>query len=136
MTLTTDELTDLLNEDAAERIKARTLANIARRAETLLQDGYTCRLWLKGRQVEPLIRTRDIYLVTTPNDDEYQVSLSETPNASILGDHCNCPCFDKWGECKHHLAVLNFVWEAEQVRQCEEHDALYTDADDDRYAEY
>ncbi len=89
-----DDLTAVLNEDRY----ARTLANIARRAERLWEDGYTCRQSFQGTFVEA-------YDVFTPRGERYMVKITPTPKDPFLGDKCTCPSFSKYGECKHHLAL-------------------------------
>jgi len=116
--LTNNELTTFLNEDAAARIEARTLANIARRAATLFQDGYKVASYVPG-----------LYLITSPEAAFYTVRVSGTPGCEVFGSYCTCPCFGKHKTCKHLQAVVNAIEEGAEgdARQ---------DNDDDRYPEF
>ena len=100
----TNELTALLNEERY----ARTLANIARRAQTLWDDGYT------AKQTTATAHFR-YYQVWTPAQDLYLVCLSDDPKDDVFGDSCTCPAWKKYGECKHHLAIQWQVGEAEEA---------------------
>lgn len=103
------DIQELVREDRY----ARTLSNIARRADNLWADGYTM-----DRSVIAGLR-----YVTGPKGQEYQVNLG-----TALGDCCDCPAFAKYGTCKHFLAV--------QWRMREEAEAAAYDARDayDPYA--
>ena len=118
--------------------QARTLANIARRAETLFADGYECELWQNNRQhTDPAgtVHTYDLYFVTSPKGDVYMISLTDTPTDPVWGDECNCPAFAKFHECKHHLAVVKH---AKEAAEAEALDNLPNpdETDDDQYPEY
>lgn len=116
--LTNNEMTAFLNDDAAARAEARTLANIARRAATLFEDGY---------KAMPL--GRGSYCIFSPNDDTYAVFISDTPDCEVFGSYCSCPCFQSRKTCKHLQAVVNAIEEGAEL------DAL-NDTDDDRYPEF
>lgn len=117
-TMTNSELTAFLNDDAAVRAEERTLANIARRASTLFEDGYTA-LPLKG----------GTYCIFSPKGDTYAVFVSDTPDCEVFGSYCSCPCFQSRKTCKHLQAVVNAIEEGAEL------DAL-NDTDDDRYPEF
>lgn len=73
---------------------ARTLANIARKAETLWADGYTAYrsgIW------------DDTYSVLSPEGNEYVVILPTDGGKS----RCSCKAWRNYGECKHYIAVLH-----------------------------
>jgi len=94
--MNTTELTELLNDDAAARIEARTLANIARRARSLFsEDGYSA-----------LPIGLNSYCVFTPEGGTYAVFVSDTPEHELFGSHCSCPCFAARQTCKHLQAVV------------------------------
>ena len=94
--LSHNELIDLLNEDAVARAEARTLANIARRAQTLFTDGgYSARAVGPGG-----------YCIFSPEGKTYAVRISDTPDHEIFGSYCSCPCFETRRTCKHLQAVL------------------------------
>ena len=101
-----DELTEMIREDRY----ARTLANIARRAENLWDDGYAAKLESQTAHFAH-------YTVTTPTGGRYSVCLSDTPKDDVFGDYCTCPAFAKYGECKHHLGLLFQL--AEQAQEAE-----------------
>ncbi len=117
-TMTNAEMTAFLNDDAAARAEARTLKNIARRASTLFEDGYTALPLGHGR-----------YVVTSPAKEMYSVFVSDTPDCEVFGSYCTCPCFIARKTCKHLQAVVNAIEEGA------EGDAL-AEADDDRYPEF
>ena len=104
------QLTEMINEDRY----ARTLANIARRAETLFADGYKATPSAGSAHFQS-------YLVTTPAGEFYMVCLSDTPKCDVFGDYCTCPAFTKYHECKHHLAIL---WRCQEEAQAAAFDAL------------
>lgn len=101
-----------IQQTTAEIIKARTLANITRRAQTLFADGYT------AREVSP-----DNFFIVSPKGDEYVVTLTDTPTDEVFGDRCTCPAFGNYGECKHHLAVLAHKRDEEQAAEYDARDA-------------
>ena len=101
-----DELTEMIQED----LYARTLANIARRAENLWADGYT---WKKF--------ATDFYHVFSPAGAHYIVLLNED---TMPG--CDCPAFKKYGECKHHLAI---EWLVRDEMQADAFDAMMANAE-------
>lgn len=115
--LNTAELTALHTETLAEDRIARTLANITRRAETLLTTG--------GYKVETA--WKGLYHVHGPQGQHYMV-VSDT----VLDSHCDCKAFGEYETCKHLQAVEMMLRDEAQAA---EYDALYADADDDRYAE-
>ena len=121
-----DELTEMVKEDRY----ARTLANIARRAENLWDDGYTAKL-------ETASARSQHYTVKTPAGERYSVCLSDEPQHEVFGDYCTCPAFPKYGECKHHLAVL---WNAREMSEADAFDAKMANAEgefgSDPYAEF
>lgn len=95
-TLTTNELTDLLNDDAIARAEARTLTNIARRASTLFTDnGYSALPVGSGS-----------YCIFSPAGETYAVYISDTPECEVFGSSCSCPCFAARHTCKHLQAVV------------------------------
>ena len=100
------ELTEMLNEERY----ARTLGNIARRAQSLWADGYT---WEKF--------ATDFYHIFTPAGEHYIVLLNEE-----VMPGCSCPAFDKYGECKHHLAI---EWMVRDEQQADAFDAMMTNAE-------
>lgn len=91
-TLMTTAQTITINE-------ARTLANIAARAETLWSDGYKAELFACG-----------VYHVDGPQGQHYMTTCDE-----VFGHHCTCPAFAKYGECKHHLAIAKVVADEAQA---------------------
>lgn len=111
---TTDELNDLLTADAIARAEARTLANIARRAQTLFTDG--------GYIAFPLLP--NLFRVRSPKGDDYTVRVSETPDDELFGSYCSCPCFEKRRTCKHLQAVVLSIEEGAEEdaewERCEE----------------
>ena len=115
--LTNNELTDLLNADSVARAEAHTLRNIARRAATLFQDGYSARPMGHG-----------LYLIASPEGNFYSVRVSDTPDCEVFGSSCSCPCFAARKTCKHHQAVVDSIEEGAEgdARQ---------DNDDDAYPE-
>ena len=86
--LTNAELTALHTETINAAKAARTLANIARRATTLLEDGYEVRSY------------DDLHVVESPAGKKYAVW-----HGAEVGYSCDCPCFAEWNTCKHLLAV-------------------------------
>ena len=69
--------------------EVRTLANINTRAERLLQDGYTI-----SAQSWP-----GEFAVCKPDGTTYTVVCGDIVKC------CDCPAFDKYGTCKHLIAV-------------------------------
>ncbi len=116
--LTNKELTAMIKEE----LYARTLANIARRAENLWDDGYTM---LKS--IVPGLR-----YVISPKGDEYAVNIG-----TALEDGCDCPAWAKYGSCKHYLAVS---WEMREEAAAAEFDRLMAEGETatgcDPYARY
>ncbi len=110
-----DDIQTLVNEDRY----ARTLANIARRAENLWDDGYSARLQYSSASSQ-------LYLVKTPAGEFYTVTLSDQPKHEVFGDSCSCPAYAKYGECKHHLAI---VWQVGEQAQADAFDAMMADAE-------
>lgn len=104
--LTTDELTEMLNEERY----ARTLTNIARRAENLWADGYK---WEKF--------ATDFYKVFTPKGEIYTVITDGDTDAP-----CDCPAFATYGECKHRLAI---DWMLRDEAQAAAFDAMMADGE-------
>lgn len=92
--LTNSELTALHTETMtalrAAAQKSRTLANISRRAASLLADGYS---------IEGFAGTH-YYEVTSPAGTRYKVW-----HGVAVGFECNCPCFTEHNTCKHLEAV-------------------------------
>ena len=84
------ELTALHIETVNAARAARTLANITRRAETLLEDGYQVRSFADA----------DCYVVESPEGNKYVVW-----HGAEVGYSCTCPCFEKLTTCKHLEAV-------------------------------
>ena len=121
-TLNTAELTALHTETLTEARIARTLANIARRAQTLWADGYSV-----------LTAGKSHYCVFSPEDNLYVVFLSETPDCDVFGSSCSCPAFAAYSTCKHFQAVDLMLRDEAQAAA---HDALHTDADDGAYARF
>ncbi len=117
-TLTNNELTTLLNEDAAARATARTIKNIKRRAETLFTaGGYEMAAAWPG-----------LYHVFGPQGQHYMVTSDSTSH-----EHCTCKSFEKIETCKHLIAVKARL--AEEA-MCEAYETTYADNDDDAYPEY
>lgn len=116
--MTNAELTALLHETASEAAEARTLGNIARRAETLWADGYSVRYVGHSH-----------YCVFSPEGNTYAVFISETPACDVFGSSCSCPCWEARKTCKHLQAVVNSIEEGAEgdARQ---------DNDDDPYARF
>ena len=102
----TAELTELLNEERY----ARTLANIARRAENLWEDGYK---WQKF--------AADFYHIFTPAGVHYTVILNDDTFPS-----CDCPAFAKYNSCKHFLAI---DWMLRDEAQADAFDAMMANAE-------
>ena len=102
--MNTAELTALhiatLTAMNTEARRARTYASIARRAETLLNDGYTVETG----------RVTGLYFVTSPAGAEYQVNVG-----TALGSRCDCPAFAEYETCKHYQAVDLMLKEAAQA---------------------
>ena len=115
--LSNDELTEIIKNDRY----ARTLANIARRAETLWEDGYKAEKF-----------ATDFYHVFSPKGDIYSVLLNE---GSL--DACDCPAWKKFGTCKHKLAVEKL---AREEAEADAFDALMANAETadgcDAYSEW
>lgn len=86
--LNTAELTELHAETVNAARAARTLANIARRAQTLLEDGYQVRSY------------DDLHIVESPEGNKYAVW-----HGAEVGFSCSCPCFEKLTTCKHLQAI-------------------------------
>lgn len=127
----TAELRDLLNEDSAARYQARTLASIARRAENLLDSGYTAQETMNGLYVR-------CFVIESPERRTYRVKVSKTHAApgTPFGSFCSCPCFDKLRTCKHLQAMTAWVDSDDRAQaQAAEYDAR-RDNDDDPYAEF
>lgn len=124
--LSNDELTEMIKNDRY----ARTLGNIARRAENLWEDGYSAKLESQTAHFAH-------YTVTTPAGERYSVCLSDTPKDDVFGDYCTCPAWGKYGECKHHLAVS---WEVRTEAQADAFDKMMSEAESadgcDAYAEF
>ena len=91
---------------------ARTLANIASRAKTLFDDGYTM------QEDETF---DGFFTVTKPDGKQYTVIHDGFKKS------CTCGAFDEYGTCKHFLAVAD---EVERRRaMCAEHDLLMAEAE-------
>ena len=116
--MNTAELTALYTETLAEARIARTLANIARRAETLLTGG--------GYKVETA--WPGFYHVFGPQGQHYTV-ITDT----LMTPGCDCPAFADYSTCKHFQAVDLMLRDEAQAA---EYDALHTDADDGAYARF
>ncbi len=116
--MNTAELTALHIETLTEARIARTLASIARRAETLLTEG--------GYKVETA--WEGLYHVLGPQGQHYMV-VSDT----ILDNHCDCKAFAEYETCKHLQAVELMLRDEAQAA---DYDALHTDADDGAYARF
>ena len=86
--MNTSELTALHTETIEAAKAARTLANISRRAATLIADGYQVRSY------------NDLHIVESPKGDKYSVW-----HGVEVGYSCTCPCFLKLTTCKHLEAV-------------------------------
>lgn len=122
--MSADEFSAFLAQEKLER----TLANIARRAETLWADGY------RITETAELSQSA-CYYIATPKGDEYQVHIERAP--VVFGDMCTCPAHKKFGDCKHHMAVLTLRAEEAQTEAWE---ALMENAETaegtDPYARY
>ena len=88
--LTNSELTALHTETVNAARASRTLANITRRAKSLIADGY---------QVRDFEGT-DFYVVESPEGKKYGVW-----HGLQTGFECSCPCFAEWNTCKHLEAI-------------------------------
>ena len=97
--LNTAELTSLHTETLNEARRARTQANITRRAQTLFNDGYTA----------DESSVTGLYFITGPQGQEYQVNVG-----TALGYSCDCPAFADYSTCKHFQAVELMLLEAAQ----------------------
>ena len=115
--MNTAELTALHTETLTEAQIARTLANITRRAQTLLTEG--------GYKAEEF--ATGLYHVHGPQGQHYMTTCD-----TIMGRHCDCKAFAEYSTCKH-LEAIDLMQRDEA--QAAEYDALHADADDDRYAE-
>lgn len=122
--LSADEFSAFLAQEKLER----TMANIARRAETLWADGYVI-------DEMATLSCTDCYHIRTPKGDEYSVHIERAP--VVFGDDCNCPAYAKFGDCKHHIAILTLRAEEAQTEAWE---ALMENAETaegcDPYARY
>ena len=87
--LTNAELTALHTEAVNAAKAARTLANISRRAQTLIEDGYQVRS-----------HGEDLHVVESPKGDKYVVF-----HGANAGYCCSCLCFENLTTCKHLQAV-------------------------------
>lgn len=110
------ELTEMIREERYER----TLKNIARRAETLWEDGYTVE---KGRE-------EGCYFVNTPAGETYNLMVHDP----VFGEYCDCPSWKKYGNCKHHIAVTALVDEGAEGDALELAESATTGTDP--YARY
>ncbi len=94
--MNTAELTTLHAETLNEARLERTLANIARRAETLFDNGYS------AIQDDP-----HFYTVLTPQEGRYTVHINDAnPTDETFGNWCTCPAHESYGTCKHLQAIL------------------------------
>lgn len=116
--LNTAELTSLHTETLNEVRRARTQANITRRAQTLFNDGYTA----------DESSVTGLYFITGPQGQEYQVNVG-----TALGFSCDCPAFADYGTCKHFQAVDLMLRDEAQAA---EYDVLMSNADDGAYARF
>ena len=110
-----DELTEMIKNDRY----VRTLANIARRAENLWDDGYTAKLTTESAHHQS-------FLVYTPADEFYSVTLTDTPICEAFGDSCSCPAFAKYSTCKHLMAIQ---WQVREQAQADAFDAMMANAE-------
>jgi hypothetical protein len=110
--MNTSELTALHTETITALHKAaqesRTLANISRRAASLLTDGYQVRGY----------EGTDFYVVTSPKGAKYQVW-----HGVKVGYECGCPCFTEWNTCKHLEAIDQMKQDEEQAAEYDARDA-------------
>lgn len=90
-----DDLSAFLAQEKLER----TLANIARRASTLWEDGYTQKQSFQGC----FVRAYDVF---SPRGDRYMVKITPTPKDIFLGDKCSCPAFEQYGDCNEKGSFL------------------------------
>ncbi len=116
--LTNAELTELHAATVNAARLARTLANITRRAATLLEDGYQIRSY-EGEGA-------DLCVVESPEGTKYVVW-----HGAEVGYSCSCPCFEKLTTCKHLLAVDAMK---QDEADAERLDAMADEADYDRFA--
>lgn len=117
--------TETLNETRNEGRRARLLANIARRAARLWEDGYTATETMNGQYVT-------CFRVHSPEGKTYTVKVSKTMAApgTFYGSKCDCPCFADNLTCKHLLACTERVdADAAAEAQAAEHDAQEADRD-------
>ena len=87
--LTSAELTALHTETVNAARASRTLANISRRASTLIEDGYQVHSYGDG-----------LHVVESPEGKKYCVW-----HGLGVGFSCDCPCFAEWNTCKHLEAI-------------------------------
>ena len=113
--LNNDELTEMIKNDRY----ARTLANIARRAENLWEDGYSAKLEAQTAHFAH-------YTVTTPTGNIYLVCLSDTPNDDVFGDYCTCPAWKTYGDCKHRMRLS---WDTRDQSQADAFDSMMANAE-------
>lgn len=91
---------------------AITLANIAKRALTLFDEGYTM------QEDETF---DGFFTVSKPSGESYLVICDG------IKESCSCQCFDKLQTCKHFLAVKAEV--DRTVAMCAEYDKMMAEAE-------
>ena len=113
--LANDELTEMIKTDRY----ARTLANIARRAENLWEDGYSAKLESQTAHFAH-------YTVTSPTGGRYSVCLSDTPKTTCSATTAPARAFPKYGTCKHLLGVS---WQVRDAAQADAFDSMMANAE-------
>lgn len=117
------ELTTLHTETLSDFAFQRTLTNIARRALTLWEDGYSA-----------IQDSANFYTILTPAEARYTVHVNDAdPTDEVFGHWCSCPAHGKYGTCKHLLAVLDS--RAQEAALLAGYEARQ-DNDDDAYARF
>lgn len=105
--MNTSELTALHTETLSDARTARTLANISRRAASLLADGYQVRSY------------SDLHIVESPKGDKYTVW-----HGVEVGYTCSCPCFAEYNTCKHLEGVDLMKQEDAQAEAADRDEAM------------
>jgi len=117
--MNTAELTALHTETIADMKRARTIANIERRALTLWADGYGVRTSAEVWGAGHTLAQPGAYFVTAPakrgdvnGDTKQTYKVRCSPEA---GYSCTYPAFAEYDTCKHLIAVRNLIEEGEQA---------------------
>ena len=107
--MNTSELTALHTETLNAVSIARTLANISRRAASLLADGYRVRSY----------EGTSFYEVISPKGDKYTVW-----HGMEVGYTCSCLCFAEYNTCKHLEGVDLMKQEDAQAEAADRDEAM------------